>query len=81
MKKYALLYFQQIKDKFSKWVFPLHHGENIIGSDKDVDIFLYLNEKEDKIDSVHCKIMLNELQNDVGIISLASNGYVKREEN
>ena len=80
MKKYALLYFQQINDKFSKWIFPLHDGENIIGSDKEVDIFLYLNEKEDIIDSVHCKIIVNEFQNDVGIISLASNGYVKRGE-
>ena len=80
MKKYALLYFQQINDKFSKWIFPLHDGENIIGSDKEVDIFLYLNEKEDIIDSVHCKIIVNEFQNDVGIISLSSNGYVKRGE-
>ena len=80
MKKYTLLYFQQINDKFSKWIFPLHDGENIIGSDKEVDIFLYLNEKEDIIDSVHCKIIVNEFQNDVGIISLASNGYVKRGE-
>ena len=78
MKKYALLYFQQINDKFSKWIFPLHEGENIIGSDKNVDIFLYLNEKEDIINSVHCKIIVNELQNDVGIISL--DGSVKREE-
>lgn len=81
MKKYALLYFRQINDKFSIWIFPLHEGENIIGSDRDVDIFLYLNQKQDKIDSVHCKIILKENQNDVGIISLASNGYVKRGEN
>ena len=81
MKKYALLYFEQINDNFSKWMFPLHDGENIIGSDKDVDIFLYLNEKEDIIDSVHCKIIVNEVQNDVGIINLTSKGYVKRGEN
>ena len=81
MKKYALLYFEQINDNFSKWMFPLHEGENIIGSDKDVDIFLYLNEKEDIIDSVHCKIIVNEVQNDVGIINLTSKGYVKRGEN
>jgi hypothetical protein len=81
MKKYALLYFSQINDKFSKWIFPLHEGENIIGSDRDVDIFLYLNQKLDKIDSVHCKIIVKENQNDVGIISLASNGFVKRGEN
>ena len=78
MKKYAVLYFQIINDKFSKWIFPLHEGENIIGSDKDVDIFIYLNEKEDIIDEVHCKIIVNEAQNDVGIISLASKGSVKR---
>ena len=80
MKKYSLLYFQQTNDKFSKWIFPLHDGENVIGSDKEVDIFLYLNEKEELIDSVHCKIIVNEFQNDVGIISLASNGHVKRGE-
>ena len=80
MKKYALLYFQQLNDTFSKWMFPLHDGENIIGSDKGNDIFLYLNEKEDIIDEVHCKIIVNEMQNDVGIISLASKGYVKRGE-
>jgi hypothetical protein len=80
MKKYALLYFQIINDKFSKWMFPLHEGENIIGSDKDVDIFIYLNEKEDIIDEVHCKIIVNEAQNDVGIISLASKGFVKRDD-
>jgi hypothetical protein len=80
MKKYAVLYFQIINDKFSKWMFPLHEGENIIGSDKDVDIFIYLNEKEDIIDEVHCKIIVNEAQNDVGIISLASKGSVKRGE-
>lgn len=78
MKKYAVLYFQIINDKFSKWIFPLHEGGNIIGSDKDVDIFIYLNEKEDIIDEVHCKIIVNEAQNDVGIISLASKGSVKR---
>ena len=58
MKKYALLYFQQINDKFSKWLFPLHEGDNIIGSDKEVDLFLYLNEKEDIIDNVHCNIIV-----------------------
>ena len=78
MKKYSLLYFQQINEKFSKWIFPLHEGENIIGSDKNNDIFLFLNEKEDIIEDVHCKIIVTE--NDIGIISLASNGYVKREE-
>ena len=78
MKKYALLYFQQMNEKFSKWIFPLHEGENIIGSDRDVDIFLYLNKSEDIIDGVHCKIIVNE--NDIGIISLTSSGYVKREQ-
>ena len=80
MKKYALLYFQQINDIFSKWIFPLHDGENIIGSDEDADIFLYLNENEDVIESCHCKIIVNEAQNEVGIISLALNGNVKRGE-
>ena len=78
MKKYSLLYFQQLNEKFSKWIFPLHEGENIIGSDRDNDIFLFLNEKEDIIDEIHCKIIVNE--NDIGIINLASKGNVKRGE-
>ena len=39
-----------------------------------------MNEKEDIIDSALCKIIVNEFQNYVGIISLTSNGYVKRGE-
>ena len=79
MKKYySLLYFQQLDDKNSKWIFPLHNGENIIGSDKDVDIFLYLNNKEDFIDSVHAKIILKESTNEVKIINLATKGFVKK---
>ena len=79
MKKYySLLYFQQLDDKNSKWIFPLHNGENIIGSDKDVDIFLYLNNKEDLIDSVHAKIILKESTNEVKIINLATKGFVKK---
>ena len=79
MKKYySLLYFQQIDDKNSKWIFPLHNGENIIGSDKDVDIFLYLNNKEDFIDSVHAKIILKESTNEVKIINLATKGFVRK---
>ena len=38
-KIYYLLYFQQLCDNYSNWIFPLHEGENIIGSDKNVDIF------------------------------------------
>ena len=79
MKKYySLLYFQQLDDKNSKWIFPLHNGENIIGSDKDVDIFLYLNNKEDLIDSVHAKIILKESTNEVKIINLATKGFVRK---
>lgn len=78
MKKYSLLYFQQIDDKNSKWIFPLHTGENIIGSDKDVDIFLYLNNtKEDFIDLVHAKIILDEAKNKVTIINLSTKATVK----
>ena len=69
-----------MNDIFSKWIFPLHEGVNVIGSDEDVDIFLYLNENEDIIESVHCKIIVNEEQNYVGIISLAINRPVAREE-
>ena len=77
-KIYSLLYFQQLNDKYSKWIFPLHEGENIIGSDKDVDIFLYLNKQEDIIESVHCKIIVNENQSNIGIISLTDKGFVKK---
>ena len=76
-KKYSLLYFHHLCDKYSKWIFPLHEGENIIGSDKNVDIFLYLNEIKDKIESIHCKIILDESQNNISIISLTDNGIVK----
>ena len=76
-KKYSLLYFHHLCDKFSKWIFPLHEGENIIGSDKNVDIFLYLNEIKDKIESIHCKLILDENQNNISIISLTDNGTVK----
>ena len=77
-KIYSLLYFQQLNDKYSKWIFPLHEGENIIGSDKDVDIFLYLNKQEDIIESVHCKIIIDENQSNIGIISLTDKGFVKK---
>ena len=77
-KIYSLLYFQQLNDKYSKWIFPLHEGENIIGSDKDVDIFLYLNKQEDIIESVHCKIIVDENQSNIGIISLTDKGFVKK---
>ena len=77
-KIYSLLYFQQLNDKYSKWIFPLHEGENIIGSDKDVDIFLYLNKQEDIIESVHCKIIVEENQRNIGIISLTDKGFVKQ---
>lgn len=77
-KIYSLLYFQQLNDKYSKWIFPLHEGENIIGSDKDVDIFLYLNKQEDIIESVHCKIIVDENQSNIGIISLTDKGFVKQ---
>ena len=77
-KIYSLLYFQQLNDKYSKWIFPLHEGENIIGSDKDVDIFLYLNKQEDIIESVHCKIIIDENQSNIGIISLTDKGFVKQ---
>ena len=76
-KKYSLLYFHHLCDKFSKWIFPLHEGENIIGSDKNVDIFLYLNEIKDKIESIHWKIILDESQSNISIISLTDNGTVK----
>ena len=76
-KKYSLLYFNHLCDKYSKWIFPLHEGENVIGSDKNVDIFLYLNETEDKIESIHCKIIVDENQSNIDIISLTDNGSVK----
>ena len=76
-KKYSLLYFHHLCDKYSKWIFPLHEGENIIGSDKNVDIFLYLNETEDKIESIHCKIIVDEYQGNISIISLTDNDSVK----
>ena len=81
LKKYSLLYFHHLIDKYSKWIFPLHEGENIIGSDKNVDIFLYLDENIDKIESIHCKIILDEYQNNLSIISLSDTNNVQMEEN
>ena len=80
LRKYSLLYFHHLIDKYSKWIFPLHDGENIIGSDKDVDIFLYLNAKEEPIESVHCKIILDEIKNKISIISLTDKYIIKTEE-
>ena len=81
LKKYSLLYFHHLIDKYSKWIFPLHEGENIIGSDKNVDIFLYLDENIDKIESIHCKIIVDEYQNNLSIISLSDSNNVQIEEN
>lgn len=81
VKKYSLLYFHHLIDKYSKWIFPLHDGENIIGSDKNVDIFLYLDENIDKIESIHCKIIVDEYQNNLSIISLSDINSVQKEEN
>ena len=81
VKKYSLLYFHHLIDKYSKWIFPLHDGENIIGSDKNVDIFLYLDENIDKIESIHCKIIVDEYQNYLSIISLSDINSVQKEEN
>jgi hypothetical protein len=81
VKKYSLLYFHHLIDKYSKWIFPLHEGENIIGSDKNVDIFLYLDENIDKIESIHCKIIVDEYQNNLSIISLSDSNNVQIEEN
>ena len=81
VKKYSLLYFHHLIDKYSKWIFPLHEGENIIGSDKNVDIFLYLDENVDKIESIHCKIIVDEYKNNLSIISLSDSNNVQKEEN
>ena len=81
VKKYSLLYFHHLIDKYSKWIFPLHEGENIIGSDKNVDIFLYLDENVDKIESIHCKIIVDEYQNNLSIISLSDSNNIQKEEN
>ena len=81
LKKYSLLYFHHLINKYSKWIFPLHEGENIIGSDKNVDIFLYLDENIDKIESIHCKIIVDEYQNNLSIISLSDSNNVQIEEN
>ena len=81
VKKHSLLYFHHLIDKYSKWIFPLHDGENIIGSDKNVDIFLYLDENIDKIESINCKIIVDEYQNNLSIISLSDSNNVQMEEN
>ena len=78
-KRYSLLYFHHLPDKYSKWIFPLHEGENVIGSDKDFDIVLYLNESEDFIDSIKCQIIVDKNQNNIRIKPLNEKGTVKLE--
>lgn len=83
MQNYSLLIFSKI-NTYSKFVFPIHEGENIIGTSKESDICLEIGEDDLNIEPIHAKILLNR-QNyllDVGIKVLKSNkAYIKKEEN
>ena len=61
---------------------PLHEGENIIGTNKDSDICLQLQDNDD-IDPIHAKITINKQKNvlDIGIkILKSSKAYIKKGE-
>ena len=82
MQNYSLLICTQKSIPDIKFVFPLHEGENIIGTNKDLDISLNLPEND--IDPIHAKITVNKQQSllDIGIKILKSpKAYIKREEN
>ena len=83
MKNYSLLIFSQVNNPNIKLIYPLHEGENLIGTNKDSDICLELEENEN-IDPIHAKITINKqnLLLDIGIKIIKSNkAYIKKEEN
>ena len=83
MKNYSLLIFSKVNAPNIKLIFPLHEGDNSIGTSKDSDIYLELGENEN-IDPLHAKVILNKqnLLLDIGIKIIKSNkAYIKKEEN
>lgn len=82
MQNYSLLFLYQKNISDLKIVFPLHEGENIIGTNKDSDICLQLLEKD--IEPIHAKITINKQKYllDIGITILKSNkAYISKEGN
>lgn len=83
MKNYSLLIFSKVNAPNIKLIFPLHEGDNSIGTNKDSDIYLELGENEN-IDPLHAQVTLNKqnLLLDIGIkIIKSNNAYIKKEEN
>ena len=81
MQNHAFLIFSQNCYPNSKIIFPLHEGENIIGTNKDSDICLQFQEND--LDPIHAKITINKQKNllDIGIKIIKSNkAYIKKEE-
>lgn len=82
MKNYSLLFFTQTNAQNFKLIFPLHEGENIIGTGQDSDIHIQLN--KNMIEPIHAKISVNKQKNllDIGIKIFKSNiAYIKKGEN
>ena len=83
MKNYSLLIFSKVNTPNIKLIFPLHEGDNSIGTNKDSDIYLEERENEN-IDPLHAIVILNKqnLLLDIGIKIIKSNiAYIKKEEN
>lgn len=83
MKNYSLLIFSLVNIPNIKKIYPLHEGDNIIGTNKDSDICLELGEKE-KIDPIHAKVTISRqnLVLDIGIKLIKSNtAYIQKEDN
>lgn len=82
MQNYALLIYTQKSISNVNVVFSLHEGENIIGSNKDSNI--YLNLPENDIDPIHAKIKVNKQKYllDIGIqIIKSTKAYIEKEGN
>ena len=83
MQNYSLLILSYNNIPNNNTIFQLHEGENIIGTNKDIDICLKFLEKENDIEPIHAKITLNKQSflHDIGIKILKSNkAYIQKEE-
>ena len=83
MQQYSLLILSIINIPKNRRIFPLHEGENIIGTNKDIDICLNFLEKDNDIDPIHAKIILHKQSFllDIGIKVLKSGkAYIQKEE-
>lgn len=83
MKNYCLLCYVPTNDPDSKMTFLLQEGENSIGTDKDCDIHLQMDNKSIAY-PIHAKVIVNRQNNflDVGIkIVKVNSAYIKKDDN